>query len=71
MIGKKSLIAHMNPKSPISEAYRVLRTNIQFSNVDDPLRTIVVTSAGPGEGKTTTISNLSITFAQSGAKLAS
>lgn len=64
----KSVIAYTNPKSPISEAYRVLRTNIQFSSIDKPLKTIVVTSSGPGEGKSTTISNLAITFAQSGSK---
>lgn len=64
-----SLITQINPKSPISEAFRVLRTNIQFSSVDKPLKVIVVTSAGPGEGKTTTISNLAISFAQSGSKV--
>lgn len=64
-----TLIAHSNPKSPISEAYRVLRTNIQFSSVDNPLKSIVVTSSGPGEGKTTTIINLAITFAQSGSRV--
>lgn len=68
MHNQKQLITYSNPKSPISEAYRVLRTNIQFSSVDNPLKTIVVTSAGPGEGKTTTIANLAITFAQSGSK---
>ncbi|WP_094549307.1 CpsD/CapB family tyrosine-protein kinase [Petroclostridium xylanilyticum] len=68
MSGERSLIAHTNPKSPISEAYRVLRTNIQFSSVDKPLKVIVVTSAGPGEGKTTTMANLAITFAQSGSR---
>lgn len=64
-----TLIAHSNPKSPISEAYRVLRTNIQFSSADKPLKVIVVTSTGPGEGKTTTIVNLAITFAQSGSRV--
>ncbi|WHH57520.1 CpsD/CapB family tyrosine-protein kinase [Petroclostridium sp. X23] len=66
---RPSLITHNNPKSPISEAYRVLRTNIQFSGVDKPLKIMVVTSAGPGEGKSTTIANLAITFAQSGSKV--
>lgn len=64
-----TLITHSQPKSPISEAYRVLRTNIQYSSIDNPLKTIVVTSAGPGEGKSTTIANLAITFAQSGNKV--
>jgi protein-tyrosine kinase len=69
MTAERALIVHDNPKSPIAEAYRVLRTNIQFSNVDKENKIIVVTSAGPSEGKTTTISNLAITFAQSGSKV--
>jgi len=64
-----SLLVHEKPKSPISEAYRVLRTNIQFSSVDKPLKVIAITSSGPNEGKSTTISNLAITFAQSGSKV--
>ena len=53
-----NLIAHTNRKSPISEAYRTLRTNIQFSSIDKKVKTMAVTSSGPSEGKTTTISNL-------------
>jgi len=64
-----SLLVHEKPKSPVSEAYRVLRTNIQYSNVDMPLRVLAITSSGPGEGKSTTISNLAITFAQTGSKV--
>ncbi|QUH19076.1 CpsD/CapB family tyrosine-protein kinase [Alkaliphilus sp. B6464] len=63
------LIAYTDPKSPISEAYRTLRTNIQFSSLDNPIRTIIVTSSGPGEGKTTTTINLAIAMAQSGSKV--
>ncbi|NLX64745.1 MAG: CpsD/CapB family tyrosine-protein kinase [Clostridiaceae bacterium] len=66
---KNTIITHNNPKSPVSEAYRVLRTNIQFSGVDKPLKTILVTSAGPMEGKTTTIANLAVIFAQCGSKV--
>ena len=63
------LITLKNPKSPISEAYRTLRTNIQFSNVDGNLQIICVTSSGPGEGKSTTVSNLAETFAQAGNRV--
>lgn len=63
------LETYINPKSPISEAYRVVRTNIQFSSFDTPLKTIVITSSIPGEGKTTTVVNLAITFAQLGSKV--
>ena len=63
------LITLNNPKSPIAEAYRTLRTNIQFSNVDGDLKLLCVTSSGPGEGKTTTSTNLAETFAQSGNRV--
>jgi capsular exopolysaccharide synthesis family protein len=62
------LITHFAPKSPVSEAYRALRTNIQFSNLDDPPGSLLVTSAGPGEGKSTTAANLAIAFSQMGSK---
>lgn len=68
MLEEKAIITHINPKSPISEAYRVLRTNIQYSSVDKPLKTIVITSSGPMEGKSTTIANLAVTFAQAGRR---
>lgn len=66
---KPKLIVHKDPKSPVSEAYRILRTNIQFSSLDNPMKTIVVTSAGPGEGKTTSIINLGVAMAQSGSRV--
>ncbi|MFF2890556.1 CpsD/CapB family tyrosine-protein kinase [Paenibacillus sp. NPDC057967] len=66
---KRQLITLSNPKSPISEAYRSLRTNIDFSSIDEKLQVIMVSSAGPGEGKSTTITNLAITFAQSERKV--
>lgn len=62
---RRHLITLSNPRSPISEAYRTLRTNIDFSSIDDQMQVIVVTSSSPGEGKSTTISNLAVTFAQS------
>ncbi len=66
---KNTIITHTDPKSPVSEAYRVLRTNIQYYSVDKPLKTIVITSAGPMEGKTTTVANLAVTFAQAGSRV--
>ncbi|MFD2611102.1 CpsD/CapB family tyrosine-protein kinase [Paenibacillus gansuensis] len=63
------LIADSNPHSPITEAYRTLRTNIRFSSVDKPAQVIMVGSAVPGEGKSTTAANLSIVYAQEGKKV--
>lgn len=63
------LITIENSKSPISEQYRTLRTNIQYSSVDKELKSIIITSPNPGEGKSTTISNLAIVFAQQGKKV--
>lgn len=65
----RPLITHLNPKSPVAEAYRSLRTNIQFSSADKVIRTIMVTSAGPGEGKSTTAGNLATTYAQAEQKV--
>jgi capsular exopolysaccharide synthesis family protein len=62
----RKLIAKVNPKSPVSEQYRTIRTNIQFASVDQEYRSIMVTSGGPGEGKSTTAANLAIVFAQQG-----
>jgi capsular exopolysaccharide synthesis family protein len=59
-----SLIALRDPRSPAAEAYRTLRTNIQFSSLDKPLQTLLATSTAPDEGKSTTIANLAVTMAQ-------
>src|SRR6202000_1522584 len=56
-------------ESPHAEAYRVLRTNLLFSRKDDKLNTIAVVSAGAGEGKSTTVSNLATVFAQSNQRV--
>lgn len=66
---KKELITQRNPKSPIAEMFRTLRTNIQFMNTQKHLKTILVTSTMPGEGKCWIASNLAITFAQTGKKV--
>lgn len=62
------LVTHVDPKSPISEAYRTLRTNIQFQKLRKNESTLLVTSSAPKEGKSTTISNLAITMAQMGSR---
>lgn len=60
------LISHIEPRSLFSEAYRTVRTNLQFAQPDAKLKTILITSPGPGEGKSTTAANLAITLAQNG-----
>jgi polysaccharide biosynthesis transport protein len=55
-------------RGPEAEAYRSLRTNLEFAAVDDPVRTLLVTSAVPGEGKTTTAANIAVVFAQAGRR---
>jgi non-specific protein-tyrosine kinase len=62
------LITLHQPRSPAAEAYRMLRTNLQFSFVDDPLRVLVITSCSPGEGKSVTASNIAVVMAQSGLR---
>lgn len=66
---KKELIAHKDPKSPVSEIFRTLRTNIQFMNTNKSLKTLLVTSTLPGEGKSWVASNLSVAFAQAGKRV--
>ena len=66
---RKEVIAHKDPKSPISEVFRTLRTNIQFMNANKKMKTILVTSTFPGEGKSWVASNLAVTFAQAGKKV--
>ncbi|WP_077706072.1 CpsD/CapB family tyrosine-protein kinase [Virgibacillus dokdonensis] len=65
----RHLIAKLNPKSPISEQYRTIRTNIDFASVDDEIRSLLVTSSGPAEGKSMTIANLAVVYAQQGKKV--
>ncbi|MEI2463268.1 CpsD/CapB family tyrosine-protein kinase [Niallia taxi] len=63
---KRKLVAKYDPKSPISEQYRTIRTNILYSSIDNEIRSLMVTSSGPGEGKSTTTANLAVVFAQQG-----
>ncbi|MGX4668307.1 CpsD/CapB family tyrosine-protein kinase [Cerasibacillus sp. JNUCC 74] len=65
----RHLIAKLNPKSPISEQYRTIRTNIDFASVDQKIHSLLVTSSGPGEGKSMTAANLAVVYAQQGKKV--
>jgi non-specific protein-tyrosine kinase len=60
------LTVQNDPRSPVAEAYRALRTNVQLSNVDQPAKVILVTSANPLEGKSTMAANLAVAMAQTG-----
>ncbi|MHB1294926.1 MAG: CpsD/CapB family tyrosine-protein kinase [Anaerolineae bacterium] len=64
MTDELGLVTLRDPTSPASEAYRTLRTNLQFAALDEAMQTILVTSPGPGEGKSTTLANLAVTMAQ-------
>ncbi|UTR06221.1 CpsD/CapB family tyrosine-protein kinase [Alkalihalobacillus sp. LMS6] len=63
---KRQLIADVSKHSPITEQYRNIRTNIEYSAIDTDIRTLLITSAGPGEGKSTTASNLAVVMGQNG-----
>ncbi len=65
----KEIITISEPRSPISEAYRTLRTNLDFAGLAKTLKTLVVTSAGVNEGKSTTLANLAVVTAQAGRKV--
>jgi len=61
---RRRLITYEDPKSPISESYRSLRTNITYASADKKIKSLLVSSPQPGEGKSTTTANLAIAFAQ-------
>ena len=65
----KNLITIYDPKSPISEQYRTLRTNLEFTSLGTQLQTILVTSTSTGEGKSTTASNLAVVYSQLGKRV--
>jgi len=64
MAEQPDLITLTNPRSPAAEAYRTLRTNLTFAALDKPIETLIVTSAAPGEDKSTVLANLAVTMAQ-------
>jgi non-specific protein-tyrosine kinase len=67
-VGEKP-VTSTQPRSPVSEAFRSLRTNIQFASVDHPIRTLLVTSPSPEDGKSTVAANLAVILAQSGREV--
>ena len=67
--GQPDVVTFTRPRSPASEAYRTLRTNIQFASVDRPIKRLLLTSAGPDEGKSTAVANLAVTMAQGEMKV--
>ncbi len=64
MTKRPDLITLTSPRSPASEAYHTLRTNLTFTALDKPIETLIVTSAAPGEDKSTVLANLAVTMAQ-------
>jgi capsular exopolysaccharide synthesis family protein len=65
---EERLVTGRDPRNPVAEAYRSLRTNITFARLDDPAKTLVFTSPMPGDGKTTSAANLAITLVQQGIR---
>ncbi|MDO4289281.1 MAG: CpsD/CapB family tyrosine-protein kinase [Eubacterium sp.] len=66
---KRSIITYQSPKDPISESFRNMRTNITFSNIDQEMRVLTITSVGKGEGKSTIIANYAVALAQAKKKV--
>ncbi|NLJ74382.1 MAG: CpsD/CapB family tyrosine-protein kinase [Firmicutes bacterium] len=69
MAQQRYLIVKDDPKAVGAEAFRTLRTNLQFTSPDRELRTLLVTSAGPDEGKSTVVANLAVAWAQTGQRV--
>jgi capsular exopolysaccharide synthesis family protein len=65
----QGVVTLLNPRSSIAEAYRDLRTSLKFARLDEPLKVVVVTSSGPGEGKSTTVANLGVVMAHAGSRV--
>jgi non-specific protein-tyrosine kinase len=68
-VSGNGLVTAREPRSLAAEAYRTLRTNIQFSSLDRDIRSLLVTSAGPNEGKSTVVANLGVSMAESGKRV--
>lgn len=65
---KRWLVTYKQPRTAAAEAYRLIRTNLKFSQASGRLQTVLFTSAGPGEGKSTTAANVAVTMVQAGQK---
>jgi len=65
----RKLVTNVNPKSIVSEQFRTIRTNVNFSMPDKDIKTLLITSTSPGEGKSTCAANVAIVFAQEGKKV--
>lgn len=63
------LVTVTSPRLPVAEAYRTLRTNLEFASLEHPLRTLLVTSPGPEEGKSVVLANLAVVIAQTGKRV--
>ena len=68
-MNNSELVIYSNPKSSISESIRTLRTNLQFASVDKKIKTILITSSVPSEGKSFIAANLAASFADSGSNV--
>jgi len=68
-VREKKIISLSDPKASASEAYRMIRTNLEYTDIDNKNKVIAVTSSMPGEGKTTTLANVAITLANAGEKV--
>jgi succinoglycan biosynthesis transport protein ExoP len=66
--GRRSELVALDSQSPAAESYKALRTNLLFSALDEKLKTLVITSSGPGEGKSRTAANLAVVLAHAGHK---
>jgi capsular exopolysaccharide synthesis family protein len=68
-ITKSTLISKMDANDPVAEAYRTIRYNLKYASLDKPLKSLLITSSNPKEGKTLTVANLGISFSQAGLKV--
>ncbi|WP_182046398.1 polysaccharide biosynthesis tyrosine autokinase [Curtobacterium sp. ME26] len=67
---RRPLVVHADPRNPVAEAFRALRTNVQFIDLQSPTRTLTITSALAGEGKSTIAANLAIAMSENGRRVA-